>query len=375
MYSRCRWLPFLLVVAAAEAVTLPQGQSGETKSAEHPLRELAERLAVLKEAKRAQPPPQAPAFPFSAEAARRYQKAYADWLGLPLEWTNDLGITFILVPPGSFLMGSPTNEPGHNGNGYDETPHIVTLTHPFYLAKCETTTGQFRRFVEATKYVTDIEKAGGGNAHDERAVWKHRPGTSWRKPGFAGPFELKDEHPVVHVSHTDSRAFCRWLQERTAIAGLTFDLPAEAQWEWACRAGSGSRFWWGPDEDTTGKVVNVGDRSLKRVHPDWPRSIMAMDDGHPFLAPVGSYRPNAFGLQDMLGNVWEFCATRYGPYPREAVTDPGDGDPKRGFAVRGGGWSNMVIDVRCASRNADPPRFGHSNLGFRVCVLLPNPGK
>jgi formylglycine-generating enzyme required for sulfatase activity len=220
-------------------------------------------------------------------------------------------------------------------------------------------------------YVTDIEKTGGGIAHDERADWKHRPGTTWRKPGFAGPFELKDEHPVVHVSHTDSRAFCRWLQERAAIAGLTFDLPAEAQWEWACRAGSGARYWWGADEDTSGKVANVGDRSLKRVHPDWPRTIMAMDDGQPFLAPVGSYRANAFGLHDMLGNVWEFCATHYGPYPKEAVTDPGDGDPKRGFAVRGGGWSNVAADVRCASRNADPPHFGHSNLGFRVCVTLP----
>jgi formylglycine-generating enzyme required for sulfatase activity len=93
-----------------------------------------------------------------------------------------------------------------------------------------------------------------------------------------------------------------------------------------------------------------------------------MDDGHAFLAPVGSYRPNAFGLHDMLGNVWEFCTTRYGPYPKGTVVDPGDGDPKRGFAVRGGGWSNIAADVRCASRNADPPHFGHSNLGFRVAI-------
>jgi formylglycine-generating enzyme required for sulfatase activity len=182
---------------------------------------------------------------------------------------------------------------------------------------------------------------------------------------------LRDEHPVVHVSHADSRAFCRWLEREAPIESakmMKYGLPTEAQWEWACRAGSDTRFWWGPLEDTTGKVANVGDRRLKRVHPHWPRSVMSMDDGHAFVAPVGSYRANPFGLHDMLGNVWEFCSTRSGAYPRRSVTDPGDIDPKRGFAVRGGGWSNVATDVRSATRNADPPHFCHSNLGFRVAL-------
>jgi formylglycine-generating enzyme required for sulfatase activity len=315
--------------------------------------------------------PEAPRFPFDARTARRYQEDYAKAARLPLGFTNRIGMEFVLIPPGQFEMGSSADEPGHNSGGYDETRHAVTLTRPFYLAKSETTVGQYRKFVEAEKYVTDIEKTGGGNAHDEKAVWKHRPGTQWRKPGFAGPFELLDTHPVVHVSHNDARAFCRWLQESASPDAGKYDLPTEAQWEWACRAGCDDRFWWGPDEDTTGKVANVGDRALKKVHPDWPRTIMAMDDGHAFLAPVGSYRPNAFGLHDMLGNVWEFCSTRYGPYGKEPVTDPGDLDPKRGFVVRGGGWSNIAADVRCASRNADPPDFGHSNLGFRVAIQVP----
>src|SRR5205814_713200 len=189
------------------------------------------------------------------------------------------------------------------------------------------------------------------------------------------PFELKDEHPVVHVSWTDSKNFCKWLNSQVAaggrepdVGGAKYDLPSEAQWEWACRAGSATRFSWGGDEDTTGKLINCGDKTLKKVQPDWPRALMPMDDGHAFLAPVGSYRPNGFGLCDMLGNVWEFCGTHYGPYPKEAVTDPGDGDPKRGYAVRGGGWSNIANDARCASRNADPPHFCHSNLGFRVAL-------
>ena len=313
--------------------------------------------------------PLAPEVPFNATMAQQYREEFAAWSGLPREFTNDLGMVFELIPPGTFVMGSPSDEPDRKE---DETPHRVTLTKPFYLSRHETTFGQFRRFVEATKYVTDGEKNGGGHAHDEKAVWTHRPGTSWRKPGYAAAFELRDEHPVVHVSHADSREFCRWLAS-TAPARLPqsmrYELPTEAQWEWACRAGSGSRYWWGADDDTTGKVANVGDRTLKRVHPEWPRSVMPMDDGHAFPAPVGQYRANAFGLHDLLGNVWEFCSTHAGPYPTEPTVDPQHLDERRGFAVRGGGWSNVPGDARCATRNADPPHFCHSNLGFRVAIV------
>lgn len=320
--------------------------------------------------------PEPPKFPFDSEEAARYQKAYATWAGLPLEFKIESGLTFRLIPPGEFLMGSPKSEPGHGERPYDETRHPVQLTRPFYLSTAETTVGQFRRFVSANKYVTDGEKNGGGHAHDAKAVWKHRAGTSWKKPGFAGPFKLHDSQPVVHVSHHDSVQFCAWLNRRLAwnrtdTPQPEFTLPTEAQWEWACRAGSPHRFWWGPDVDETGKVANVGDRTLKKVHPDWPRVTMPMSDGFAFPAPVRSFRANAFGLHDMIGNVWEFCSTRYGPYPKSLAIDPGDLDPKRGFVPRGGGWSNEPVDVRCATRNADPPHFCHSNLGFRVALQLP----
>lgn len=317
--------------------------------------------------------PAPPAFPFDEAAARRFQRDYAEWAGLPVEVRNGLGLSLVLVPPGTFRMGSPKDEPGHGAGGYDETVHMVTHTRPFYLGKHEVTVGQFRRFVTATSHVTDAEKNGGGHAHDAKAVWIHRPETQWRKPGYAGPFTLLETHPIVHVSHADSGAFCAWLNKEAKVGpkGLSYNLPTESQWEWACRAGSAARYWWGAEEDTTGKVANMGDRALRRTHPEWPRVVMPADDGHPFLAPVGSYRANGFGLHDMLGNVWEFCSTHYGAYPRDPVTDPEGGDPKRGFAVRGGGWSNTPTDVRCASRNADPPHFAHSNLGFRVALPLP----
>jgi len=325
---------------------------------------------LKKELPRGDPMP----FPFKPGEGAVFLREYTDHAGLPLAFTNRVGMTFRLIPPGTFVMGSPKDEPGHGTGGFDETAHAVTIPRPFYLATTETTVGQFRRFVEATRYVTDGEKNGGGHAHDAKAEWKHRPGVSWRKPGYAGPFELTDNHPVVQVSHADGTAFCRWLAEQPRADGEprgTYGLPREAQWEWACRAGSEHRFWWGPDEDATGKVANVGDRALKRTHPDWPRTVMAMDDGHAFAAPVASYQANAFGLHDMLGNVWEFCSTRYGPYPKGPTVDDGEGDPTRGFAVRGGGWSNVVADARCATRNADPPHFCHSNLGFRVALQLP----
>lgn len=302
-------------------------------------------------------------FPFDEAAARRMQEEWAGRLGLPVEQTNAFGMKFVLVPPGTFLMGSSPAERGRGGN---ETLHPVTLTRPFYLGKHEVTVGQFRRFVEATGYVTSVEKKGGGNAHDARAVWKHTPGTSWMKPGYAGPFEPADDHPAVHVSHADARAFCAWL-------GPGYGLPTEAQWEWAARAGSAARFSWGEEEDASGRVANAGDRALKRVHPEWPRATMPMDDGHAYAAPVGSYRPNAFGLHDMLGNVWEFCSTRHGPYPKAPETDPGDRGTQESYDVRGGGWSNEPKDLRCAARNSDPPLFGHSNLGFRVALEIPIP--
>lgn len=324
-------------------------------------------LASVWRRERAGEPPVAPRFPFTVAQARRYQEEYARWAGLPVEVTNGDGLALVLVPPGTFRMGSPADEVGRNK---DEEAVTVTLTRPFYLGKHEVTVAQFRGFAERTGHVTDGERNGGGHAHDEKAVWKHRAGVSWRKPGYAGKFTLRDDHPVVHVSHTDAVAFCRWATMRGG-SRLGYALPTEAQWEWACRAGSEKRFSWGDGTDDSAKRLNAGDKALKRTHPLWPRSVLEGDDGHAFAAPVGSYAANGFRLHDMLGNVWEFCATRAGPYPRGKVADPGDLDPKRGFAVRGGGWSNEVRDCRCATRNADPPRFCHSNLGFRVALLLP----
>ena len=150
--------------------------------------------------------------------------------GEPADLAALSGLRLVRIPPGTFLMGSPPGEPGRKA---DEELHEVTLTQPFYLGKFEVTVGQFRKFVKATGYTTDIEKGGGGNAHDAKAVWTHKAGTSWKNPGYAGPFELTDDHPVVHVSHGDARAFCAWIQETAPEPGWVYGLPTEAEWEWA----------------------------------------------------------------------------------------------------------------------------------------------
>jgi formylglycine-generating enzyme required for sulfatase activity len=366
-----------LTAAEIEHLRLnPSSLNGLKSSSMLNERRRAEDLALVQKSWSAQQskPPTPPRFPFNSHAARQYQREYAKWAGLPIDLTTPTGIEMKLIPPGSFQMGSPSEQPGHGRGGFDETLHNVTLTVPFYLARYEVTVSQFQRFIGETKYVTDGERNGGGNAHDARAVWKHRSGTQWRSPGYAGPFLLLDSLPVVHVSHNDARQFCRWLDQQLGFGTngpWHFDLPTEAQWEWSCRAGSATRFWWGDELDDTGRLLNVGDRFLTQVHAEWPRETMPTNDGRAFPSPVGSYGANAFGIHDMLGNVWEYCSTRYGPYPKTPVADPGNLDPKRGFAVRGGGWSNEPDDARCATRNADPPNFCHSNLGFRVALPLP----
>jgi hypothetical protein len=145
-------------------------------------------------------PPAAPKFPFDAKTAAAYQTDYAKWAGLPLKITNRQGVQLRLIPPGLFQMGSPDDEPGRSQDGRDESLYDVRLTRPFYLGVHEITVGQFDAFVRAASHKTNGERNDGGHAHDELAVWKHRPGTQWRKPGYAGPFVMLTAHPVVHVT-------------------------------------------------------------------------------------------------------------------------------------------------------------------------------
>jgi len=231
--------------------------------------------------------------------------------------TNSLGMNFTLIKAGEFLMGSPDTDKDAS-DVYGEKPrHRVRITRPFYLGVHEVTRGQFRRFVEETGYRTEAEKDGKGayGWNEETQLFKENPRYTWLTPGF----EQTDLHPVVNVSWSDAVAFADWLGKKE---GKTYRLPTEAEWEYACRAGTTTLYSCGNDPEGLAEVGNVCDGSLGEKHPGW--NAIAARDGFVYTAPVGRYRPNAWGLHDMHGNVWEWCLDWYGRdfYKTSRVDDP-----------------------------------------------------
>ena len=258
----------------------------------------------------------------------------------PAQIENSLGMRFVLVPAGEFLMGSdespqalaaafPDLERRRFDALADEAPvHRVRITRPFYLGRHEVTVGQFRRFLELSGYVPESVADGtGGYGYDAAydpaktvrgdAFDGRDPKYSWRNPGF----EQGDDHPVVNVTWHDAVAMARWLGE---TEGATYRLPTEAEWEYACRSGTRSRYHDGDDPRTLLRVANLFDADARRLWPKWAAHALDGNDGFAFTAPVGSFAPNAFGLYDMHGNAWEWTADWHddGYYARSAAADP-----------------------------------------------------
>ena len=161
---------------------------------------------------------------------------------------------------------------------------------------------------------------------------------------------------MVNVSWNDAVAFCKWLSKKE---GKTYRLPTEAEWEYACRAGTTTRYYSGDDPETLAKVGNVADATFKANFPDWKYTIKA-NDGYVFTAPVGKFKPNAFGLYDMHGNAWQWCADRYGAdyYAASALDDPTGPDSGPCRVLRGGSWFNGPIYARSADRSGAPRTSG-----------------
>ncbi len=287
----------------------------------------------------------------------------------PVAAQNSIGMTLVRIPAGEFQMGSPLDERGRKPN--EGPQHHVRITRAFEMGAHEVTVGQFGAFVEATGYRTEAERdvAGGFGIDFETAEVVQDPHTSWRDPGFPG-FTQGPGHPVLMVSWSDAEAFCRWLSARE---GREYRLPTEAEWEYAARAGAETAFVSGSDEADLLAAANVADRSL-RERVKAARSTTRGSDGYAFTAPVGRFRPNAFGLYDTAGNVWEWCndwhADHY--YAKSPVDDP-RGPPTGSFrAIRGGGWWNPAAQARVAQRIYFKPSFRYCLLsGFRVVRELP----
>ena len=276
---------------------------------------------------------------------------------------NSVGMRLVTIPPGEFTMGTPLER----DRGFtDETQHRVRLTRGFDMGMHEVTVGQFRQFVEATKYRTEAEADGMGASGwigEEGQPFEVRPDFNWRN-WWANQ---SDECPVVGVSWNDAVAFCQWLSQRE---GANYRLPTDAEWEYACRAGSSLQYVQGDTEDGLKDFSNVFDAGTKQLLPESEVAdyAKAWDDGYPMTAPVGSFKPNAFGLHDMLGNVHELCQDWYtSEMPGAGLTvDPvGPADGQR-RVLRGGSWYGWPINCRYGRRDHIAPSTRFHDTGFRV---------
>ena len=277
---------------------------------------------------------------------------------------NSIDMSLVRVPAGEFVRGS---QPGEDGRFDNEGPaRTVRISRDFEIGVHEVTNAQFRAFVDASGYVTEAERDVGGGFGIDFATGRvvQESGIDWRSPGFPD-FVPGDDHPVLLVSWDDAEAFCRWLSQ---TEGRTYRLPTEAEWEYAARGGTSTPWWTGARAAELAGAGNSADAALHDAVPaaDWCEE---WDDRHAFTAPVGSYAPNPFGIHDVHGNVWEWCADWYGStaYAQAPEVDP-QGPRSGSFrTIRGGGWFNPARQQRSAQRIYFHPTFRYCLLsGFRV---------
>jgi formylglycine-generating enzyme required for sulfatase activity len=255
--------------------------------------------------------------------------------------TNSLGMKFVLIPAGTFTMGSSPEEiqrctdlkrafPPAASFKAEGPQHEVEITQRFYLGAHEVTVGQFRAFV-----------------NDSHAA----AGDTWLKPGW----EQTEEHPVVGVSWYSAVDFCTWLSQKE---GKKYRLPTEAEWEYSCRAGrAGTRYCFGDEDAELAQYAWYHINAESRTHP------------------VGLLKPNAWGLYDMHGNAAEWCQDNYaGSYYKNGPRQNPTGPAASGERVwRGGSYHHQPTTSRSAFRYHYDPGMRNRDCGFRVVLLLSPP--
>jgi formylglycine-generating enzyme required for sulfatase activity len=286
------------------------------------------------------------------------------------------GPDMVVVPAGRFQMGSPVDEPNRKDN---EGPrHAVTL-NAFALGRTTVTRGDFSKFVRATGYKTDADLNTTPKVESPQdgcfvvgSVIGWKAGTSWRDPGY----EQSDSHPVVCVSWNDAIAYVKWLSSET---GSRYRLPSEAELEYAIRAGSDSPWPWGSDPDDGCSTSNGADVTAKAGFGRRFGLLMGLafaaskcEDGFLFTAPVGRLRPNAFGLYDMVGNVYAWTQD-CGHNDYQGA--PTDGSPFHrpncaSHEIRGGSWSDEPPYLRSSARIAMRSLNRYHNVGLRLAREL-----
>jgi serine/threonine protein kinase/formylglycine-generating enzyme required for sulfatase activity len=271
----------------------------------------------------------------SAADVRRAQEAWAAYLGRQVEETVDIAdgvkVTFVLVPPGKFRMGSPETEANRSN---DEALHTVVLTEPFDLGKTEVTQAQYKALTgkEPSKF------KGSGDLPVEQVSWEEA-----RDYGVELTKKLSDKH--------------------------AYRLPTEAEWEYACRGGRPSSQAFGIGD---GRSLSSRDANFNGTEP---YGGAAKGDWLGKTTKVGFYAANALGLYDMHGNVWEWCADTYGPYPTGEVTNPTGPTEGPDRVIRGGGWVSDGRVCRAAYHGRFQPGYRDSFVGFRLARSVPSGGK
>ncbi|MBE3069178.1 MAG: SUMF1/EgtB/PvdO family nonheme iron enzyme, partial [Planctomycetes bacterium] len=290
-----------------------------------------------------EPPPPDPAppepakldgWPLTPEQAADLQKktGLAD---LVLDLSGGVTMALAPVPPGRFVMGDAKGFP-------DECREAaVAIAEPFYLGRLEVTNRQFAQF-DPTHDSAYIDARG--------------------KDRFTRGYPVNEaDQPVVRVTWHQAMAFCRWL---TKLTGRDCTLPTEAEWEWACRAGAAGPWAFGDSFDGVRDVANIADSTLGGWA--WGRVQPGYSDGAMFSAPGGRYKPNAWALSDMHGNVAEWTRSDYRPYPYADADGRNAGGPAEPKVVRGGSWNDTARFCRSASRWHYLPHQPVYNVGFRV---------
>jgi formylglycine-generating enzyme required for sulfatase activity len=282
--------------------------------------------------------------PGSREAQDRQRRAVSE-LGFPLEArTRRTGIVLRLIPAGSFTMGSPSGE----ANRYkDETEHQVTLTRAFYCGKCEVTQGQWEQVIgsnPSTNQEGCVLREGGLFSRAERIE------------------EDRGDCPVETVGWSDCQAFVKKLCQMEGVPEGTYRLLTEAEWEYACRAGTQTAFCHGDTLDWKRPDVDVhypygGATQGKYIHVP---------------VKVGIFHPNAWGLHDMHGNVFEWCQDLYGEYSSSNVTNPRSASSGDSRVCRGGIWTFYSGYGRSAQRAATRPDERNGNRGLRIARTAPS---
>jgi len=315
-------------------------------------------------------------------------------------------LELVSIPPGEFMMGSTPAEkkwatseeggakPGTDRESFEGEPQLMRVEDGFWMGRTAVTVGQFRRFTDATGFVTDAEKPNGETQCFNRnwaplgggwgsSAWMPMKNKSWRDPNHG--IRVEENYPVVCVSYNDMKAFCKWLtkveRDKGGLPnGVEYRLPTEAEWAYACRGGrrDSSHFWWGNDlKEGEGRLNISGNDFLPGETWSWPRAQVPWSDGFAMVSPVDFYGErgrNGFGLADMCGGVWEFALDHFDPkgghenvYYEDAelrsVSHP---------VCRGGNFFDVPGNARCAVRlGIKSVTYSDSRDGFRICLGVP----